>query len=68
MSNVRMIPKTIRLPDYLIDQVVSMAVVSRRSFTKQIEVMLENAIDSSVENDLKLIQEMRTKLSVNSEN
>jgi hypothetical protein len=63
-----MIPKTIRLPDYLIDQVVSMAVVSRRSFTKQIEVMLENAIDSSVENDLKLIQEMRTKLSVNSEN
>jgi predicted transcriptional regulator len=55
---VKMIAKTIRIPEYLSDQIEQLAGVSRRSFTKQVEVMLENAIDKTVESDLKLLQTM----------
>lgn len=64
MSKTQMVAKTIRVPKYLVEQIEEMAVVSRRSFTKQVEVMLENAIDRTVEGDLKLLQEMRERASV----
>jgi hypothetical protein len=63
MTDVTMVPKTIRLPTYLIEQIETLATVSRRSFTKQVEFMLENAIDGSVESDLKLLREMGTRPS-----
>lgn len=54
--------RTIRMPDTLEAQISQMALVSRRSFTAQVILMLEQAIDGSVESDLRLIQEMRGKL------
>jgi hypothetical protein len=67
MTEVTMVPKTVRLPQHLVGQIETMALVSRRSFTKQVEVMLENAIDGSVESDLKLLKEMGVRRSETSE-
>jgi hypothetical protein len=67
MSDIAMVPKTVRLPEYLVEQIETMATVSRRSFTKQVEVMLENAIDKTVESDLEMLQVMRSRSSATSE-
>jgi hypothetical protein len=67
MSDIAMVPKTVRLPQYLVEQIETMATVSRRSFTKQVEVMLENAIDKTVESDLQMLQDMRIRSSATSE-
>lgn len=53
--------RTIRMPEHLETQISTMARISRRSFTAQVIIMLEQAVDGSVESDLKLIQEMRSK-------
>lgn len=68
MTEIKMIPKTVRLPEYLVDQIEVAAKLSRRSFTKQVEVMLENSIDQTVENDLELLRKMGAKQSQTSEN
>lgn len=61
MSEVEMVAKTIRLPVYLVDQLMQRALVGRRSFTKQVEFILENAMDGSVKADLEMLASMGAK-------
>jgi hypothetical protein len=60
MSNVEIVARTIRIPRYLADQLDGLAAVTRRSFTKQAEVILENFFDRAVESDLILLREPPT--------
>lgn len=60
-TDMTMISKTIRLPKFLVDQISEQATVCGRSFTRQCEQILTQAIDGSVEADLKLIAEMRKR-------
>ena len=61
MSAVPTVSKTLRLPIYLVTQIENMAAINRRSFTKQAEIILENAIDGQVESDLAALQNLFKK-------
>lgn len=61
MTNSIMVSKTVRLPDWLITQITTMAQVTGRSFTKMVEVIIENSLNATVEHDLLLIKQMQAK-------
>ena len=56
MSKVEVVAHTIRIPVYLSDQIQALAAVSRRSFSRQVEVCLENSIGQAVESDLAMLR------------
>jgi hypothetical protein len=58
--SIPMTVKTVRLPDSLVQQVEQMALVTRRSFTKMVEILLQNSIDRTIETDLELLRNMQT--------
>ena len=55
-----MIPRTIRFPEDLFQQVMSRSKINRRSFNAEVLHMVETTLSSSIRSDLKLVESMKT--------
>lgn len=52
---------TIRIPSSLADQIETRASLNRRSRNREIEWLLESAIETSTKRDLKTLEEMEVR-------